>query len=172
MQPIVRRVISFFLVCSLVCASGCVSFRKKFVRKGKTEQSPELFLDLKDYGSAPTEDLFHTHFIYAKGWLEELAELVMFNGNKKRIRKSIDAALESFGQIDSYLTDEGKYRIRSVYNEMQSIRVTVYNPFKLNPGNSVNIVSDIKKTIADFKYLCSYDALSPYFIDTKPVKRR
>jgi hypothetical protein len=158
----------------LVTSSGCVSFRKKFVRKSKADQGPELFLELKQYDDAPTETLFHSHFIYVKGWLEELAELVMYNGNKKRMRKSIDAAIDSFTQINAYLTDDGKERTRHLYTSMLALRKTIYDPFKVNPGNAVNIVTDIKRVILEFKHVCAYEDLYPYFADRdnaeKPAK--
>ena len=85
------KTLALCLIASVSFASGgCVSLRKKFVRKTvhERDQGPELFLELKDYGAAPTEETLRMHFVYAKGWLRELEELVMFDGNRKQIGRA------------------------------------------------------------------------------------
>jgi hypothetical protein len=149
-----------------VCASGgCVSFRKKFVRKSKADQGPELFLELKKYEDVPTEELYRPHFLYVKGWLEELSQLVQSNGNRKRMKKSIDAAIESFAQINAYLTDEGKEKLKPLYDRMLALRDKVYDPFKINAGTRYTTVAEVDAAIVMFKTQCAYDEVYPYFVD-------
>ena len=102
------------------------------------------------------------HFTYAKAWLRELAELVMFDGNRKRIRKSIDAAIEDVAQIRAALDEEGKARTEHLAAGLHALRETVYNPFKLNSGNAVSIVSDIKVALQELKDTCEYEVLRQY----------
>jgi len=165
MRQRVTGVICLLLALCVFGTSGCVSFRKKFVRKSKTEESPELFLELKKYDDAPTEELFHSHYSYVKGWLEELAQMLRDNGNKKRMKKSIDAAIESFAQINAYMNEQGKARLKPLYDRMIAMREKLNDPFKVNVGSTGSLLREVESMIFDFKKLCVYSDVYPFFAD-------
>ena len=161
----VRRAMCAGLAVCVLFSAGCVSFRKKFVRKTKGDEGPELFLELKKYEDAPTEEMYRTHVLYVKSWLDELSQLVMDNGNRKRMKKCADAAIESFAQINAYLNAEGKTQLQPLYDRMLAVRDKVYDPFKVNAGTRYTTSLEIDRLVTDLKKACAYEAVYPFFVD-------
>lgn len=147
------------VILASVNLSGCQTLRRKFIRKKDNVKEPELFLDLKDYPDAPTKDMFHQHYLYVKGWVDELVIQLETGSNHKRMRYSIDMAINSLDQIKSYLNSEGKGQLETLYLQFLELKKKVYDSYQVT-SNGNRLAKKANKLKRSFAKQFSYDDIS------------
>lgn len=119
--------ISLILLMLVLTVSwtGCVSLRKKFVRKSKAEQEPQVYVDFKEYPNKPSVDAYRDYLMFTSGWLDELQQALEKKVSLKRERRAINEAIMNVEQIASFFNKAGQEKITPVYKEMLQLRLDI-----------------------------------------------
>ncbi|MCM8823632.1 MAG: hypothetical protein NC822_03045 [Candidatus Omnitrophica bacterium] len=134
--------------------SGCYNLRKKFVRKKKIEKEPTVYLNLKDYPSTPTKEIYTDCYLFFIGWLDEFIKSADKEDNYKREKKALDNAGENLAEIIEMFNEEGKQAIKPLYEDFLVLKEKV-TPYKTSIDREVIIreAELIRKRFSkDFKY--------------------
>jgi hypothetical protein len=159
-----KRFFALFLILVMVFdLGGCTALRRKFVRKRRKDLPPPLYLDLKEYPTTPTQDMYHQYWLFVRGWLEELSMSLEANSNAKRQRKAIDEAVINLEQIIYFYNEEGKQAIDPIYQELLAIRKDVHSPYFNSAMNTSIVRKRIAKAKRNFERDFTYDKASIWF---------
>ena len=148
-------------VMTIGSLSGCSTLRRKFIRKNKNEKEPELYLELRDYPEAPSQDIYHSHFSFVKGWLAEVVLQLEGGSNNKRIRYSIDKSIESLLIIKNYLKPESKQEMDALYGEFYDLKARIYDPYVLDFKRD-SILKQAKRLKRKFAKQFSYNKIKHF----------
>ncbi|MFH1505259.1 MAG: hypothetical protein ABIH08_07765 [Candidatus Omnitrophota bacterium] len=117
-----RKILTFLLILGLILPCGCHSIRKKFTREKKYKKDTPVYVDFKDYSSAPTREDYMHYYLFIRGWLDELEEALRKGVSYKREKRSINEAIMNLEQIISFYNIEGKDIIYPFYEELIEIK--------------------------------------------------
>lgn len=124
----IRKITSAVLISALFLSSGCLTLRKKFVRKKKSETEPVAYVDFKEYPDAPSKEIYHNYYIFAQGWLGDLYQALTDTGNRKKQKQAIDETLMNVEQMISYFNEDGKTKTAGIYEELLEVKKQISAP--------------------------------------------
>lgn len=160
--------IGFFLV-ACISMDGCYSVRKKFIRKRKKEEEPQVYLFLKDYTNIPAEKVYRDYYVFVRGWLDELYKSLQEGISQKRNKKAIDEAMVNFSQMTYFLDEEGKKASQELFDEFMSIREYLYTAAVIPDASRwADKVDRLKRK---FEKAMSYEAVQSW-IRQPPVSEK
>lgn len=147
-------IITFLLVLN---SSGCTTLRKKFIReKDGKKETESVYLAFKEYGGKPSRQVYVDYYLYIRGWLDELLQQLQESGNLKRGKYALNEAVVNLEQLISFLNEEGKQKINSLYEILLSVRPELTNTSCLNEVKRKTIIDKVeyfmRKFDADFNY--------------------
>jgi hypothetical protein len=140
---ILRRLILLGLIVFLAADSGCITLRKKFIRKKKTQEEAPVYVDFKEYPDKPTKEVYINYYVFTQGWLDDLIETLKSEGNYKRRKHSISEAIMNIEQIISCYNQEGKDKIYPLYQELLSLQKQLMRTPNLVEAERLNFVRKI-----------------------------
>jgi hypothetical protein len=151
-----EKAVTLFLIFILFYTSGCVSLRRKFVRKKKYVEEAPVYVNFKDYPVQPSRDAYIDYYLFVRGWLDELEESLREGASLKREKRAINEAIMNFEQIISFFKPEGKEAIYPLYTELLAIRKQIQDNPNLGEMQRNSLVSQIERFLrrfeAGFKY--------------------
>jgi len=97
------------LVC-VVAASGCESFRKKFIRKKKSQPQEEMVIAPRDYSKEqlPSDQAYQKYYQYWRAWHQELISYLHQGSNQKKIASCFEQTLLNLDRMKKLLANEEK----------------------------------------------------------------
>lgn len=119
-----KGIVGLLIFCALF-SSGCHSLRKKFVRKKQETKEIPVYIDFKDYPTTLTKEAYSDYYLFARGWLDELAGALTRNESYKRKIRSINEALLNIEQIIYFFSREGKEAIYPIYEQLTAIKAEI-----------------------------------------------
>jgi len=88
---------------------GCATLKKKFVRPPKKGKKTTPILVTQDYkGIYTNEVLYNNHFVYWKGWTDQLTESLLFDLSNKRQIQSANLAIDDIKRMQDLLKSPKK----------------------------------------------------------------
>ena len=124
--------------------SGCATLKKKFVRPPKKGKITPVLVTQDYRGIYTNEVLYNNHFIYWRGWTEELMESLFSGLSNKRQVQSANLALDDMKRMQDLLNSPKK--------EALSTHIKVYEDIleKLRLGqpnrvDAVKMANDLEK---------------------------
>ena len=109
------------LVIVTIALSGCYSLRKKFVRKNKSNTTPPVYVDFKDYPQDNPENLYDNYYLFVGAWMDEIVEGLNNGYNYKRQQHAFSEVVHNLDRINGIFTEEGKNKLKPIYDEMVSL---------------------------------------------------
>lgn len=126
LKRLVLLAVALVFVLSLF---GCATLKKKFVRPPKKGKKTTPILVTQDYkGIYSNEVLYNNHFVYWKGWTDELIESLFSDLSNKRQVQSASLAIDDMKRMQDLLSSPKK--------EELSAYIKIYEDFfkKLKSG--------------------------------------
>lgn len=123
-----------WILVFVILTSGCDAFVRKFTRKPKKENLPqvEMVLAPEEY-KAPvvtSEEVYRKYLLYWKSWQDELVSSLLANTNHKKQLDCASEAVNNLAELKSLLKENGRLRleayIRRSYDLKSSIEQDVY----------------------------------------------
>lgn len=132
-----RFVLLGIVVIFVLNLSACATLKKKFVRPPKKGKKTTPILVTQDYkGIYSNEVLYNNHFVYWRGWTEELMESLFSGLSNKRQVQNATAAIDDMKRMQDLLNSPKK--------EALSPHIKVYErilaKLKLGQPNRVDAV--------------------------------
>jgi len=116
------RNVCLLLIVLVLFTCGCYSLRKKFSRNKAHPKETQVYLDLKSYPVSASREDYQDGVLYLNGWLDEAVSNLIENGNRKRVRHSLQEALESMDEIVDFYDEDGKRAIGPLHEELRIVR--------------------------------------------------
>ena len=120
-----RRILAALLVMVLAAGTvGCATVQKKFTRKKKTPERNRsvIYLDEGAYQKKYSNEYYYkTHFTFWRTWQDELIDNLQ-NGNRKRLRRSIQEVVSHLTEMANYLEPQTKAGLEEQILRLQGIR--------------------------------------------------
>ena len=126
-----KRILTFLLVMLIVVAStGCSgSWRRKFVRKSKSEDIDAPVLQPYDYEKEFTSQQFYAnHYVFWKSAENELISLINAKGNFKRIKSRADYAVVELKKLHALLLPEKQQELTPYIDELVDMVKRINEP--------------------------------------------
>lgn len=155
-----NKTIIFTLIVFLL--SGCQTIPKKFRRKRKVQKEEPVYVDFKEYSQGSSSELYDDYYLFVDGWLDECIE--SFNGikNYKREKRALNEALHNLEQILEIFNQEGKSKLKPLYDELSSINS------KLTPNSNeifyLRITLQLQHLRRSFRRGFSYSKVSAWLV--------
>jgi len=146
----IKQKITFsLLIMMLFLSSGCLTLRKKFVRKKKSEKEPVSYVDFKEYPDVPSKKIYHNYYVFAQGWLEDLYHALTKTGNRKKQQQAVNEAIMNVEQMITYFNEEGKEKTSGLYQELLEMQKQVSSPVlnQLEENHLAKKVERLKRRI-------------------------
>ena len=122
-----RTAFLFLIICSLLfTACGCASFRRKFVRKSKTEEKKgDVVVAFENYPDAPfAKDLVYKNYLlYWKSWVDELITALGQGGSRKKRIDCAEQALSNLSSMQGMLIEERRSGLQKYIDELKDIKL-------------------------------------------------
>ena len=116
---------------------GCTTLKKKFVRPPKKGKKITPILVMQDYkGIYSNEVLYNNHFVYWRGWTEELMESLFSGLSNKRQVQNANAAIDDMKRMQDLLNSPKKEALSPHIKVYEKILVKL----KLGQPNRVDAV--------------------------------
>jgi hypothetical protein len=117
------------LAFAVACTSGCEAFVRKFTRKSNKKEAPEeLVLQPQEYALDITpEEAYRKYYLFASSWLDESAQALVPDGNRKKQLYSLDEAMRSLTQCRQAVNEEGKKKLDNFITRIGSVRAALAN---------------------------------------------
>ncbi len=153
---------SGFLLILGLC--GCDAFVRKFTRKPKKENLPqvEMVLAPEEYKQTLTkEELYRQYFLYWKSWQDELIEALLRGSNHKKQVSCANEALKNLAQLRIMLNENTRAQLDSHIAKLQELRDTIANDIYNSGVSSYRLSAErIKmRVLKEFSYPKIKDSL-------------
>lgn len=120
-----RRILAALVALVLAVGTvGCATMQKKFTRKKKTPERTRsvIYLDEGAYQKKYSNEYYYkTHFTFWRTWHDELIDN-LHNGNKKRLRRSIQEVVSHLTEMSNYLEPQTKAGLDEQIQRLEGIR--------------------------------------------------
>lgn len=133
-----RAILSIVVIFSILNLFGCATLKKKFIRQPKKNKKVSSILVTQDYkGIYSNEVLYNNHFVYWRGWTEELADSLYSGLSNKRQVQSANLAIDDLKRMQDLLNSPKKEALSAyikIYEDMSA-------KLKLGQPNRVDAVT-------------------------------
>jgi hypothetical protein len=139
-----RRILLILIGLTLILGlSGCATIKRKFTRKKKKENKPEVILALEDYDKfIDYHELYKKHYLLWQYWHDEL--IASLEKNFKKQRQCVEQSLEHLRALGKYITEEKKELLNTYVERLEEIREKILKR-RLNPIERDRISRELQK---------------------------
>lgn len=141
---------------------GCISLRKKFVRKRQTLQEEPVYVNFKEYPATPKSELYRDYWVFLRGWLDEAIKNIDVSGNRKRAKHSFEEAVANIENIVLLFNEEGKKKIDPLYKELLSAKSDFEKRVNMSEIERDGFLRRVEKIKEDFEYNFAYSRIKPW----------
>ena len=151
----VRKIINIILIASLITGmTGCEALQRKFTRKKKAKAvRPMFYRKGEGETTRPPSELYITHYIYWKAWMDDLINNA--GTNKKRDKRACDEAVSDLLDMKKYLEGEKKEELDKYINETRKLtdKIAAGSLTKMRLGRIKQQLDGVKRRIMQkFRY--------------------
>lgn len=137
-----RKFVVFLLIAGVFFSSGCYSFRKKFIRKKKTEDKAEVYVNFKEYSKELSPQAYIDNYLFVKGWIDDLVRTIDKGDSFKRKKKAIEEIIKNLEQMMQFLNQEGKDEVYPLYEDFLEVQDQIYrDPYM----SAITKIAEIRK---------------------------
>ena len=166
-----KRIPTFLLVTLVVVTStGCTgSWRRKFVRKSKSQEVDSPVLQPYDYAKEFTNNQFYAnHYVFWKNAESELITLINAKGNLKRIKSRANYAVVELKKLHELLFIQKQKELAPYIQELVDMVKKINEPSYINTHSNV-LSSELSKHYRAVNRDFSYHSVKK-FIKTNETK--
>jgi hypothetical protein len=156
-----RKVIIVFLISNLLVFGGCLTLRKKFIRKKKPKLEPTVYVDFKQYPEYPSQEVYQLYYVFAQGWLDELIKALNYTGNRKKQKQAITEVINNVEQMLGFFDEEGKKETEHLYQELIEVKDKLYS-IQLNKIIQNQLLKKVERIKREFPEKFSWKNVSPW----------